>query len=151
MQTHHEEINSLGPAQIEQVLKEGSTAHLACLDKGELYVVPVTYFYEDGFIYSHARLGKKILAMRQHPKVCLQVEEVTDLFQWRSVIAWGEYEELPEEESQRVLRQLVNRIARNHGSRSISSLDANMDALLSSVIVYRIKITKTSGRFEGRV
>lgn len=32
--------------------------------------------------------------MRANPEVCSQVDEIDDMANWRSVIAWGRYEEL---------------------------------------------------------
>jgi nitroimidazol reductase NimA-like FMN-containing flavoprotein (pyridoxamine 5'-phosphate oxidase superfamily) len=34
--------------------------------------------------------------MRANPKVCLEVDEITNQSQWMSVIATGRYQELPE-------------------------------------------------------
>ena len=33
--------------------------------------------------------------MRQNRQVCFEVEDIPDLGNWKSVICWGEYEELP--------------------------------------------------------
>lgn len=52
--------------------------------------------YESDYIYVFATLGKKIEWMRTNPKVCVQVDEIRSEADWASVIANGEYEELPD-------------------------------------------------------
>jgi len=52
--------------------------------------------YEDGYIYVFSTLGQKIEWMRANPKVCVQVDEINAQSDWVSVIANGEYEELPD-------------------------------------------------------
>jgi nitroimidazol reductase NimA-like FMN-containing flavoprotein (pyridoxamine 5'-phosphate oxidase superfamily) len=58
--------------------------------------VPVYFAYEPDYLYVFSTVGQKIDWMRANPKVCIQVDEVTNEFQWASVIANGRYQELPE-------------------------------------------------------
>jgi hypothetical protein len=41
-------------------------------------------------------MGQKIKWMRSNPKVCVQIDEIKSQSDWISVIANGEYQELPE-------------------------------------------------------
>src|SRR5437870_7028643 len=52
------------------------------------------YDTDDERIYSHSLPGRKINALRSHPRACLQVDEMTDDLHWRSVIAFGNFEEI---------------------------------------------------------
>ena len=60
------------------------------------YVVPISFVYENGHIYSFSLIGHKVWAMREHPQVCFEVDEIHDPRSWWSVIAFGRYEELSE-------------------------------------------------------
>jgi nitroimidazol reductase NimA-like FMN-containing flavoprotein (pyridoxamine 5'-phosphate oxidase superfamily) len=60
------------------------------------YVVPISFVHQDGHIYSFSLIGDKIWAMREHPQVCLEVDEILNSRSWWSVIAFGRYEELSE-------------------------------------------------------
>lgn len=71
-------------------------ARLGCSLNDQPYIIPVGFAYEDDFIYVFATLGKKIEWMRTNPKVCVQVDESKGQSDWVSVIANGEYQELPE-------------------------------------------------------
>ena len=63
---------------------------------GMPYMVPISFVYDDGHIYSFSLVGHKVLAMRGHPQVCLEVDEIHSPSNWWSVLASGLYEELSE-------------------------------------------------------
>jgi nitroimidazol reductase NimA-like FMN-containing flavoprotein (pyridoxamine 5'-phosphate oxidase superfamily) len=58
----------------------GSYAH------DRIYIVPVTYGYNDKYIYGHTIEGMKIIMMRSNPVVCFEVDQINDLNSWQSVI-----------------------------------------------------------------
>jgi len=68
---------------------------LGCAIHNQPYVVPIYFAYEPYQLYSFATFGRKIEWMRKNPKVCVEVDEVVDHYQWISVIANGRYQELP--------------------------------------------------------
>jgi uncharacterized protein len=57
--------------------------------------VPIYFAYEPYQLYAFATFGRKIEWMRKNPKVCVEVDEVVDHYEWMSVIATGRYQELP--------------------------------------------------------
>ena len=57
-------------------------------DAGRADVDPITYAYHDGAVYGHSTEGQKLHMMRADPYVCFEVEQIDDLANWRSVIAW---------------------------------------------------------------
>lgn len=151
MDTEHKHLKELAPEEIEQILRRGSHAHLGCHHWSETYVCPITYAYEDGYIYSHSLMGKKIKMMRANPNVCVQVEEVDSLFNWKSVIVRGRFEELTGGiEAETGLRLLKKKIASLESARKVSELEVQIDAILSQAKIYRIKIEKMTGRAEER-
>ena len=42
-------------------------------------------------------MGMKIEIMRKNPNVCFEVDEMKSFTNWKSVIAWGEYQELSDQ------------------------------------------------------
>lgn len=68
---------------------------LGCASDNQPYVVPIYFAYEPYQLYGFATFGRKIEWMRKNPKVCVEVDEVVDHYQWMSVIATGRYQELP--------------------------------------------------------
>src|SRR5437762_11892090 len=76
------------------LLSEGRLGHLGCVTQEGPYVVPINYIFHDGNIYIHSFWGAKIEALRQNPKVCLQVDKLEHEYKWSSAIAFGQYEEI---------------------------------------------------------
>ena len=77
-------------------LADSRVGHLACLRDGMPYIVPISFVYENSHIYSFSLIGQKVRAMREHPQVCFEVDEIANPRSWWSVVAFGLYEELAE-------------------------------------------------------
>jgi hypothetical protein len=77
-------------------LASASLGRLGCSFDNQPYVVPIYFVYEPDYIYVLSTFGQKTEWMRANPKVCLEVDEITNQSQWMSVIASGRYQELPE-------------------------------------------------------
>lgn len=89
-------IRTLTLEEARQVFADGRLGRLGCLSDGEPYVVPINYYADDDFAYVHSLPGKKIAALRAQPRACLLVEEIRDRTHWKSVLAYGNYEEVTE-------------------------------------------------------
>jgi hypothetical protein len=90
------QIDELNQTECREILSRASMARLGCSLNDQPYVVPVGIAYEENDIYVFSTLGQKIKWMRSNPKVCVQVDEIRSQSDWTSVIANGEYQELPE-------------------------------------------------------
>lgn len=149
MKPHHGDIKILSEVESRKLLETARFGHLACHLKEELYFIPLTFAFEDGYLYSHSRLGKKIKIMRKNPQVCVQVEEIEDFFRWKSVIAWGQFEELNGDEVSIAMRRLIKGLIEKETDKRRSDLEIDIAAQLESAIIYRIKVEKITGRCEG--
>lgn len=89
-------IHEIQNTECREILTRASIGRLGCSLNDQPYIVPVGIAYEDGYIYVFSTLGQKIEWMRANPKVCVQVDEINAQSDWVSVIANGEYEELPD-------------------------------------------------------
>jgi nitroimidazol reductase NimA-like FMN-containing flavoprotein (pyridoxamine 5'-phosphate oxidase superfamily) len=128
-----------------EVLRRGKVGHLACVDQNEPYVVPINYLVDEGSVYSHSLPGRKISAMRAHPRACLQVSQIYDDFHWRSAIAFGSFEELSEQaERNSILRKLLERFPKLTPVESQLARDAEPP----QVIAFRLRIDRVSGVAE---
>jgi nitroimidazol reductase NimA-like FMN-containing flavoprotein (pyridoxamine 5'-phosphate oxidase superfamily) len=142
-------IGDLTPDQVEGVLRENVIGRIGCHAYGQTYVVPITYAYDGTHVYAHSRMGMKVHMMRENPHVCFEVDNMDHEANWRSVIAWGTFDELRGAEREQALKILL----------------ATMDARLpvgppgetvhpregmETAVLYRIKLEKKTGRFERR-
>jgi hypothetical protein len=125
--------------KIEALLHQQYIGRLGCHSEDITYVVPITYAYDGDYIYGHAYHGMKIDMMKKNPHVCLQVDDIDSMFNWVSVIAWGEFEIL-DTDAGRLHAQTVIL------GRSIPF--APPDMMSPEVIAYRIRITKKTGRMN---
>jgi nitroimidazol reductase NimA-like FMN-containing flavoprotein (pyridoxamine 5'-phosphate oxidase superfamily) len=124
----------------------------------KVYIVPVSYAYNDQYIIAHSLEGMKIEIMRKHPEVCFEVDEIRDQSNWKSVIAWGTYEEIiNEKERYYAMKFLVGRLVHLAVSETagLTKVEGHnvADVYKPEVIrpvVYRIKLTEKTGRFEHR-
>lgn len=135
-------IGTLSGEEIDRLLHTQRIGRLACSVDDQPYVVPITYGYDGRYVYAYSSAGRKIDVMRRQPNVCFQVDEITGPSSWRSVVATGEYEELTKDVDRRTaLKALVPL-----GSEPVSrGLDGG-----SKVVVFRIRLTDRTGRFERR-
>lgn len=143
--------------QCEQILAQGYYAHLGCIDGDEPYVLPITYVYRDGFIWSYTREGQKVDAMRRHPRVCVQVENVRSGAEWESVICWGQFEEVTDEKSKKEVRLML---ADEHGkmieegkplvSPMVKHLHEERSGEPDDTVIYRIRPDRMTGKAEKR-
>ena len=150
-------IRQLSSAEIDEFLSKQFVGRIGCYDENEIYVVPISYAFENNAIYCHSLEGKKMQMMRKNPKVCFQVDELKDMGDWKSVIAWGDFKELSDEqEKSRALKILLERhlpfissITTHLGDTWPFSSDTSNELNKIPGIVFRISINKSTGKLEA--
>ena len=145
-------IGSLYEQQIDELLSKQVVGRIACCREGFIYLVPVSFAYKDGAVYCYSFNGLKLDIMRENPNVCFEVDDVTDMANWKSVIAWGKFEELEGEEREKGLKILLNRrlplssSITTHLGKAWPFSEYDLDELTG--VVFSITLTKKTGRFE---
>jgi uncharacterized protein len=150
-------IGNLTNEEIEEVLKQNVLGRIGCNDGKRTYVVPVNYVYDGKCIIAHSYEGMKIKMMRKNSDVCFEVDEMKSFTNWKSVIAWGEYQELTDERKRYdAMKLFVDRMLHLKISKSASLPHAVEKAAQphfpqgnSRSVIYRIVITEKTGRFEN--
>jgi hypothetical protein len=134
-------IHVLPENEIEELLRTALVGRIGCCAHGaggddRPFVVPLAYGYDGGAVYAHSGVGRKIRAMRAQPLVCFEVDQAEAPDRWRSVIADAFYEELTEPE------------ARERALAVIYPDSDERPILPPETIVYRLRLTAKSGRYE---
>jgi nitroimidazol reductase NimA-like FMN-containing flavoprotein (pyridoxamine 5'-phosphate oxidase superfamily) len=76
-------------AEIEAVIRSSEICHLAMVDDGKPYVVPMNFGYENGALYFHsAPEGRKIDALEKNPDVCFSIIGRNDLVTGEKACSW---------------------------------------------------------------
>jgi nitroimidazol reductase NimA-like FMN-containing flavoprotein (pyridoxamine 5'-phosphate oxidase superfamily) len=107
--------------RIEEFLRAGLIAHVACVEDGEPRVIPFLYHYEAGHIYLHGSVGNATLRLlRDGRSVAVAVSSLDELVasklasghtaNYRSVVAYGRGREVADlAEKRRVFEAMTSR------------------------------------------
>jgi nitroimidazol reductase NimA-like FMN-containing flavoprotein (pyridoxamine 5'-phosphate oxidase superfamily) len=139
-------MKTLSEEEGRALLSTRGIGRLGCVDNGEPYVVPISYVFDEGSVYSHSLPGRKIEALRAHRRACLQVDDIKSDFEWRSVIAFGNFEEIRAPSDRRsILGKLLARFPLLTPVESVMTTDTSEP----NSIVFRIRIDLITGVAEG--
>ncbi len=146
----HRELNK---SEIINILQSQSICRLGCTDGKHPYVVPITYFFDGKHVYCQTQEGKKIKIMRKNPNICLQIDIVNSMRSYKSILIFGKFEELKNEEAIQASTLLEENIfvimtrSRIHQfEHQEKSEIADKDRI--KLISFRINITEMTGRSE---
>ena len=148
-------LGELNSREVEHMLQSQWVARLGLHAEGQTYVVPINYAYDGTAVYGHSNDGLKLRLMRANPEVCVEVDHVENLANWKSVIAWGRFEELHDQVAMDAMHLLVARFTPLMAAHATSPTHwrpspAEADSSVPAAVVYRIVLSKRSGRFERR-
>ena len=142
-------IHTLTPTECEGVLARTSLGRLGCARDNQPYIVPVSFYFSalDGCLYSFATVGQKVEWMRANPRVCIEVDDVVDRFNWSSVLVMGRYEEIARHESMAGERQRAYKLLQERPTWWLPGSAQLDDGTEHDVFVfYRVLIREITGR-----
>lgn len=136
-------MRDLRADEVEAFLAEEVVARIGCGADGQLYVVPVIYAYEDAAAYVLTTEGRKTAMMRAKPDVCFEADRYdAETGSWRSIIAWGRYEELDGSDAEAARALLARRFEERTGRRR----EVPPGAGGASFVAFRIVLGERTGR-----
>jgi len=146
-------LGELNETQIRNVLSSQVLGRLACTDDKQPYIVPVTYAYDGEYIYGQTNEGTKLTVLRKNPNICFEVTMMTDMANWQSVLVFGKFEELKDEDGKKARDILFNRVFSLMTSSTIHAYGHEETGIIDDSnrvkqVMYRIKTAKMTGRFE---
>jgi hypothetical protein len=133
-------IRMLPTEEIEALLCSAIVGRIACCGHGAIgdgrpYLVPLAYGYDGDAVYAHSGPGRKLDLMRAEPSVTFEVDEADAPDRWRSVIAEGTFEEIADPRQRDAALEVI------YGADGVPDLG-------SQTVVFRIRLTSRSGRYE---
>jgi nitroimidazol reductase NimA-like FMN-containing flavoprotein (pyridoxamine 5'-phosphate oxidase superfamily) len=146
-------IHELTVGQCREVLGRISLGRLACARDDQPYIVPIFFSLDlDGnCLYSFSTLGQKIEWMRGNPKVCVEVEEITDRFHWTTVLVTGRYSEISDAKGDSAAFERVRELFQQRPEwwlPATAKLATGEEHVRP--VFYRIRIDQLSGRRAAR-
>src|SRR5271166_892763 len=141
------EMNEMTVEECSAFLERASLGRLGCSSENQPYVVPVYFAYDSGYVYVFSTFGQKVKWMRANPKVCVQTDEIQNQSEWISVIAYGQYEALPEPQYTAERKHASSLLAKRYhwwlnalGQRQMKAGDKSIEPLF-----FRVRIHSMSG------
>jgi uncharacterized protein len=146
-------LGQLNDEQIENVLSSQVVGRIGCTDGKQPYIVPVTYTYDGKYIYGQTNEGMKLNMLRKNPNVCFEVDMMSDMRNWQSVIVYGKFEELKDKEAEKARSILFGKVFTLMTSSTVHAHEHEAggkvdDSTRVKHVMYRMKIKKVTGRFE---
>lgn len=125
---------------IETLIRSALVGRIACwspeLSDGRPYLVPLAFGYDGEAVYAHSGPGRKLNIMRAQPLISFEVDDVQAADRWRSVVAEGTFQEIGEAG------------AREQALRIIYPEPGPVPDLSPETVVFRLRLTAKSGRYE---
>ena len=138
-------VEDMSPTEMHALLQRESFGHLGCSRDGRPYVVPMHYAYDGKDLYFFTTQGMKTRFIQTNPQVCLQVEEINDTMNWRSVMVVGRANELTlADEIQLAMRLITERNPALTPAISATEVDSLGRAV--DIALYRITPEVIDGR-----
>lgn len=146
-------LGNLTEAECAHIINGQVWGRLACCEDNKPYIIPVTYTYQHPCIYGQTNEGQKLNMLRKNPTVCFEVEQVSDMRNWKCVLAYGTFEELSGEEAEKARSLLFNNVFQLMTSSTVHLHEHDSGTALDDsgrikYVMYRIRIDSMTGRFE---
>lgn len=138
-------FKKLERAQCEEILARNHVGRMAYARGNHIDIEPVHYVFSQGWIYGRTSQGRKV-EMTGHTwwPVAFEVDEVEDLFRWRSVVVHGGLYTIPaggagwEEEAWQTGLELLRTL--------IPETFTEDDPVAFRTILFRIAVQEITGR-----
>jgi len=145
-------IHELNRADCVAVLERNNIGRLGYARFDQPYVVPIHFSFDNQreLIYGFSMLGEKVDWMRRNPKVCLEVDEISDKDHWTSVLVVGRYREIHRDPREAEARRRAEQLFQHRSEWWLPGA-AKLDSKESEhAVIYRISLDKVTGRRASR-
>jgi uncharacterized protein len=148
-------LGLLNEQQMNNLLSSQVVGRLACTDSTQPYLVPVTYAFDGNYIYGQTNEGMKLGLLRNNPAVCFEVDTMTNMSNWQSVIIRGKFQELTGDDAEYARSILSNHVFPMMTNATVDGEQHEVetefdDSTRAKQVMYRILIEEKTGRFEKR-
>ena len=85
------EIRELSREETEAIIQRNRVGRLAFSFHDRVDIQPIHYIYEQGWLYGRTSEGEKISALKHNQWIAFEIDEIADVFDWRSVVIHGSF------------------------------------------------------------
>ncbi|MFD2552425.1 pyridoxamine 5'-phosphate oxidase family protein [Bizionia sediminis] len=148
-------IRDLDVQERQQIVANNYIGNLSYIHNNKPYIVPITYFYDlkNKALIGYSAKGHKISAMRENKDVSVLVTEIDSVNNWKSVLAYGVYEELSGSQALAKLHQFslgVKDLIINKEHRKLDFINEFSSQInkYNLPIIFQINIYETTGKMR---
>lgn len=143
----------LSKAECLEEVKRHYVAKLGYILNDCPFIVPITYYFDkaENCILGYSVHGHKIEGMRKNTTVCMYIDSITSVKNWKSILIHGSFEELSKVDSAFYLNRLregVRDLLNDTNDKETRAMEefSNVKFPQGEPIVYRINIWDITGR-----
>lgn len=138
-------FRSLNRSEIDALLMCNNVGRMAYARGNHIDIEPIHYVYANGWLYGRTSAGRKLdVAAREWWPVAFEVDEVEDLFRWRSAVVHGGFYTLDLEGADWEREEATKAISLLRTLIPETFTDA--DPVPSRNVLFRIAVQEVSGR-----
>ncbi len=144
MPTPTPRFRDLDPTECTAILARHRVGRMAFSRQDRVDIEPIHYVFDDGWLYGRTQPGTKLEVLTHHRWIAFEVDEIDDLFDWRSVVVKGGFYILRvdgSEQEQAIYHKGVGILR-----RLVPETLTPADPLPERAIVFRIHIDEMFGR-----
>jgi len=137
-------IIELSGEEITALLARNRVGRIAYALHDRVDIEPLHYVYSEGWIYARTSRGTKLATIERNKWVAFEVDEVSSLFDWRSVVVHGGVYTLPDD---------GNPESREHFDKALQLLRRLLPATFREDdpvpfrdVIIRVAVQEASGR-----
>ena len=146
-------LGKLNDAEIDNLLLSQSVGRIGYTNGKKPLITPVTYVYDGKKIIGQTKEGMKMDIIRKNPQVCFEVDVMSNMDNWKSVLVSGVFRELSGEKADKARDYLFSHVltlmtcsaVHKHQHETACKVEDNNRI---KPIMYQIEIKEKTGRFE---
>lgn len=100
-------IREMSQYDIRNMIQHTPLGRLAYILDNRPFIVPLSFRFSGGSLYSFTTDGQKTKALRQNDAVCILFEHIESRAKWSTVVVQGRYREIVLEDEQNAIVELM--------------------------------------------
>jgi uncharacterized protein len=142
------EIRELDREAIDVILARNHVGRIGYARGNQIDIRPIHYVYSDGWIYGRTAFGSKYETLGDNAfhwwPVVFEVDEVEDLFRWRSILAHGGFHVIERTGTESELETWLKAVGLLR--TLVPATLRSDDPVPSRTVLFRISIQEATGR-----
>jgi nitroimidazol reductase NimA-like FMN-containing flavoprotein (pyridoxamine 5'-phosphate oxidase superfamily) len=131
-------------SEIEAMLLRNKVGRVAFSFHDRVDIQPIHYIYERGWLYGRTSEGEKLSTLKHNQWVAFEIDEISDTFDWRSIVIHGSFWLIPPRGSPRA-EELFTKAA-GLMEMLVPGALSDKDPVAFRQVLFRIAISDVRGR-----